>query len=177
MLSTNVDNLVVVVQSLSYAELMSRPGADLALLLLGGFRVLADRATAELAARGYDDVRPVHDFALRAIASGADNASELGRRMSVTKQAAAKTIAVLEERNYVARQADTQDGRRMRLHVTDHGFAMLRTGEEIFDELRHQWEKQVGARRLTDLEVVLRELVGTRGVRIDMPGWVARDIS
>jgi hypothetical protein len=60
---------------------------------------------------------------------------------------------------------------------TDYGFAMLREGEEIFDELRHQWEKQVGAGRLTDLEVVLRELAGSGAVRIDMPGWVARDLS
>src|SRR3984885_926813 len=109
---------------------MSRSGADLALLLLAGFRSLVDAAMVELAANGYDDVRPVHDFALRAILSGADNASELGRRMSVTKQAAAKTIAALEERNYVAREPDATDKRRMRLHVTDHGLAMLREGEE-----------------------------------------------
>ena len=82
---------------------MSRSGADLALLLLAGFRSLVDAAIVELAARGYEDVRPVHDFAMRAIASGADNASELGRRLSVSKQAAAKTIAVLQERGYVAR--------------------------------------------------------------------------
>ena len=61
---------------------MSRSGADLALLLLGGFRSLVDGATAELARRGYEDVRPVHDFAMRAIAAGAGNASELGRRLS-----------------------------------------------------------------------------------------------
>src|ERR1035441_10142144 len=99
---------------------MSRSGADLALLLLGGFRSLVDTATAELARRGYEDVRPVHAFAMRAIAAGAGNAgepracykdlrpvhafamraiaagagnaSDLGRRLSVSKQAAAKTI-------------------------------------------------------------------------------------
>ena len=82
---------------------MSRSGADLALLLLGGFRSLVDAATAELGRRGYEDVRPVHDFAMRAIAVGAGNASELGRRLSVSKQAAAKTIAALQERGYVTR--------------------------------------------------------------------------
>jgi DNA-binding MarR family transcriptional regulator len=139
---------------------MSRSGADLALLLLGGFRVLADRATAELAERGYEDVRPMHDFALRAIQSGADNASELGRRLSVTKQAAAKTIAVLEERRYVAREPDSADGRRMRLHVTDRGLAMLHEGETIFDELRADWEKQAGAGTISAVEAALRQLVG-----------------
>ena len=75
---------------------MSRSGADLALLLLGGFRALVDAATEELARGGHHDVRPVHDFAMRAIAAGADSASELARRLSIAKQSAAKTIAVLQ---------------------------------------------------------------------------------
>jgi len=133
---------------------MSRSGADLALLLLGGFRSLVDAAVAELALRGYEDVRPVHDFAMRAIASGADNASELGRRLSVSKQAAAKTIAVLQERGYVAREEDPLDARRKRLQVTELGFDVLRTGEAIFDELRDQWERQIGPAQLESLDPI-----------------------
>jgi len=48
---------------------MSRGGADLALLLLGGFRFMAEEAKDRLAARGYPGVRPAHDFALRAVAA------------------------------------------------------------------------------------------------------------
>lgn len=155
---------------------MSRSGADLALLLLAGFRTLADRATAELAARGYEDVRPVHDFALHSILSGADSASELARRMSVTKQAAAKTIAVLEERGWVTREPDEADRRRMRLRVTEHGHNLLREGEAIFDELRAQWEGQVGASALATVEATLRPLVGDGAIRLDSPGWLARDL-
>ena len=155
---------------------MSRSGADLARLLLDGFRILADQATAELVARGYEEIRPVHEFALQAILSGADNASDLGRRMAVTKQAAAKTIAALEERNYVAREPDPADKRRMRLYVTDHGLAMLREGEEIFDKLREQWEQQVGAALLAQVEITLRQLVGNSAGRLDMPAWVARGL-
>src|SRR5712671_2105135 len=101
---------------------MSRSGADLALLLLGGFRALVDDAIEQLAQRGYEDVRPVHDFAMRAIAAGADNASDLGRSLSVSKQAAAKTIAVLQERGYVARDPDPRHARRKHLQVTPLGF-------------------------------------------------------
>ena len=124
---------------------MSRTGADLALLLLGGFRELVDAAIVELARRGYEDVRPVHDFAMRAIAAGADSASELGRRLSISKQSAAKTITVLQERGYVARETDPHDARRKRLQVTALGFDVLRTGEAIFDELRAQWAQRIGA--------------------------------
>jgi hypothetical protein len=56
---------------------VARSGADLALLLLGGFRALADAASVELAARGHEKIRPVHDFAIRTIDAGADTASEL----------------------------------------------------------------------------------------------------
>ncbi|MFI6893853.1 MarR family winged helix-turn-helix transcriptional regulator [Streptomyces sp. NPDC050256] len=154
---------------------MSRSGADLALLLLAGFRTLADRATAELAERGHEDVRTVHDFALHSILSGADSVSELARRMSVTRQAAAKTLAVLEERDYVAREPDPADGRRTRLRVTDHGLALLAQGEAIFDELREQWEEQVGAASVSVVEEALRSLVGDHAIRLDAPGWSARD--
>jgi DNA-binding MarR family transcriptional regulator len=153
---------------------MPRSGADLALLLLGGYRTLVDAAVVELAARGYDDFRPVHDFAMRAIAAGADSASELGRRTSVSKQAAAKTIAVLVERGYVARAPDPGDARRKRLQVTPLGVDVLRQGEAIFDELRTEWARRIGAAELASLEARLRELVGDGAVRADAPGWVAQ---
>jgi DNA-binding MarR family transcriptional regulator len=153
---------------------MSKAGADLAQLLLGGFRALVDQATAELVARGYEEIRPAQEFALQAILSGADNTSDIGRRMSVTKQAAAKTVAALEERHYVAREPDPLDKRRMRLYVTDHGLAMLREGEEIFDRLRGQWAEQVGPAQLQQVEATLRQLVGGSGGRLDTPAWLGR---
>jgi DNA-binding MarR family transcriptional regulator len=112
---------------------------------------------------------------MRAIAAGADNASELGR-LSVSKQAAAKTIAVLQERGYVTRDTDPRHARRMRLQVTALGFEVLRTGEAIFDELRDQWERQIGPAELENLETHLTELVGTPPVRFDTPGWMSRDL-
>jgi DNA-binding MarR family transcriptional regulator len=155
---------------------MSRSGADLALLLLGGFRVLVDDAVLELAERGYEDVRPVHDFAMRAIAAGADDASELGRRLSVSKQAAAKTVAVLEERGYVVRSSDPLDARRKRLQVTPLGFEVMRVGEAVFDELRDKWEREIGTKQLERLESDLSALIGASPVRVDAPGWIAHSL-
>ncbi|MEU4564136.1 MarR family winged helix-turn-helix transcriptional regulator [Actinoplanes sp. NPDC023936] len=156
---------------------MSRSGADLALLLLGGFRALVDAAIDELARRGHEDVRPVHDFAMRAIAAGADSASALGRHLSVTKQSAARTIAVLQERGYVASETDPRDARRKRLQVTPLGFEVMRQGEAIFDELRERWRQQIGAAELETVEKHLTALVGVRPVRFDTPGWNTRDLS
>ncbi|WP_236703551.1 MarR family winged helix-turn-helix transcriptional regulator [Paenibacillus xylanivorans] len=143
---------------------------------MGGYRALVDAAMVELAARGYDDFRPVHDFALRAIAAGADSASDLGRRMSVSKQAASKTITVLLDRRYVSRELDPDDARRKRLQVTPLGFDVLRQGEAIFDELRKKWEQQIGVSELATLEALLKTLIGDGAIRMDAPGWAAQDL-
>lgn len=149
-------------------------GPNLALLLLGSYRKLLDAAVAELTARGYDDVRPSHDFAMRAIDSGADTASELGRALSVTKQGAAKTIAALLDRGYVVTEDDPADGRRKRIRVTVLGHEVMREGERIFDELRNAWADQLGHRQLAQLEEHLAAFVGDSPIRLDAPGWVAR---
>jgi DNA-binding MarR family transcriptional regulator len=151
---------------------MSRSGADLALLLLGGFRLMVDAATTELASRGYPDFNPAHEFALRAIVAGADSASDLGRRTAVSKQAAAKTIAVLTERGYVVSAADPSDARRKRLQVTDVGFDVMAQGEAILDDIRHGWEKELGRAEVANLEAQLTRLVGDAAVRLEAPGWV-----
>jgi len=156
---------------------MSRSGADLALLLLGGFRLLVDSATAELADRGFEDFKPVHEFALRAIVAGAESASELGRRTGVSKQAAAKTIAVLVDRGYIAIAPDPDDARRKRLTVTPRGIDVMRQGEEILASVRAQWEKQIGRTELATLEAYLTALVGDAAIRVESPGWVAADPS
>ena len=154
---------------------MDRSGANLALLLLGGFRSLAQAATEQLAIRGFEDFRPSHDFAMRAIAAGAENASELGRRLSVSKQAAAKTIALLEERGYVGRSLDAQDARRKRLQLTPRGFEVLRTEEDIFDELRAQWAEQIGMNRLEIVESALSERLRAIPNGLIDPGWLAQE--
>jgi DNA-binding MarR family transcriptional regulator len=143
---------------------MSRRGADLALLLLAGFRTIADQGAEELSKLGFDDVRPVHDFALHSVLAGANSASELGRAMSITKQAAAKTVALLEARGYLARDPDPADKRRVTLRVTERGMLMMREGEAIFDRLRTRWEEQAGADAVAALEVTLQRYVGANGV-------------
>jgi DNA-binding MarR family transcriptional regulator len=155
--------------------MVNRSGANLALLLLGGFRSLANAATEELARRGYEDFRPVHDFAMRAIAAGADSASELGRRLSVSKQAAAKTISVLEDRGYIEREPDASDARRKHLKATSLGFKVLQTGEAIFDELRSQWAEQIGADQLEVIEKLLTERLNVLPNGLINPGWLEQD--
>lgn len=155
---------------------MPRSGADLALLLLSGYRALVEEAMAELAVQGFPDFRPSLEFAMRAIAAGADSASDLARRTSVSKQAAAKTIAVLVARGYVTSEADPDDARRKRLLVTPLGLELLARGEAVFEGLRAAWEQRVGADELEALEGRLRTLVGEAAVDPSAAGRAADDL-
>ena len=92
--------------------------------------------------------------------AGADTASELGRRLSVSKQAAAKTIAALQKLGYVDREVDPNDGRRKRLRVTPRGYEMIAIGGALFDDVRERWAAQIGVRQLSALEAHLGQLVG-----------------
>ena len=151
---------------------MPRSGADLALLLLGGFRALAEAGTVELAAHGYHRIRPVHDFALHSILGGADTASALARELGITKQAVAKTVAFLETEGYVAGETDERDTRRRRFTVTERGHDLVRTGQQVFDELRDRWAERIGVAELEQLEAALTDLGIQVPTRLDAPGWL-----
>lgn len=151
---------------------MAHPGPELALLLLAGYRTLVDAVVAELEASGYSSVTPVHHYALAAIESGADTASDLGRRLGVSKQAAAKTLRALESSGYVVVADDPADARRRRVEVSPAGHEVMAAGADAFDALRLQWREQVGERDLAALERILRQVVGGV-VAPEAPGWVA----
>ena len=74
------------------------------------------------------------------------------------------------------READPADKRRMRIRVTDHGLALLRTGEALFDDMRAQWEADAGADTVAAIEQALRHLVGDKAIRVDSPHWNVQDL-
>lgn len=146
-------------------------GAELAMLLLGGFTVMVDEVVGELGRRGHPGVTASHEFALQAIDAGAANAAELGRGLGVSRQAAAKSIAALEELGYVERRSDPSDGRRKQLTVTARGYDMVRVGGAVFDDVRARWSELLGPEELDALEAGLRALVPPADRRGDpVPG-------
>jgi DNA-binding MarR family transcriptional regulator len=150
---------------------MAEPGFELPLLLFAGFRSLIDRLHAELALIGHPDVRPAHGFAMQAIGVGGATASDLGRRLGISKQAAGKTVDRLEALGYAERVDDRLDARRKLVRLTPRGIDALRQSAEIFDRLREEWAGVLGIDRLRELEGDLRTVVPADGFRLDVAGW------
>ena len=146
-------------------------GFELPLLLFGGFRSIIDELHAELARRGHPDLRPAHGFALQAIGLGGATATEAGRRLGVSKQAAGKTIERLEDLGYVHRVGDHHDRRRKLVRITPRGIEALTLSAMIFEDIRSRWDHALGPGRLSAMEADLRTMVPGETFRLDVPGW------
>jgi DNA-binding MarR family transcriptional regulator len=153
---------------------VQRPGFELPVLLAGAFREIIDDLHAELDKHGHGEARPLHGFALQAIGPDGATLSELGRRLGVSKQAAAKTAAGLEEIGYITRRPSTHDGRAVVLTRTPRGEEMLNLSAAIFEQIRRTWVRRLGQGRVAAIEDGLTEIVAGSGrAKIgDLPGWI-----
>ena len=146
-------------------------GFELPLLLFGGFRSIIDELHAELARRGHPDLRPAHGFALQAIGPRGATATEVARRLGISKQAAGKTIDRLAEIGYVHKSGDDSDRRRKLIQITPRGRDALAQSAMIFEDIRSRWRAALGATSLSALEEDLRAMVPGDTFRLDVPGW------
>lgn len=150
------------------------PGYELPLLLFGGFRTLIDRLHQELARQGHADARPAHGFVLQAVGPAGATASELGRRLGVSKQAAGKTVDRLVRLGYVERAASEVDARAKVVRLTPLGVDLLNRSAAIFDELRAEWVRALGPEQVAAVETALRVVVPP-GLRVDALSWFAAE--
>ncbi|NDU74407.1 MarR family transcriptional regulator [Actinomadura sp. DSM 109109] len=147
------------------------PGFELPLRLFLAFRAIIDELHAELAREGHPDLRPMHGFVFQAIGPDGTTAVELGRRLGVSKQAAGKMVESLERAGYLERGADPRDARRKIVRLTARGVDSLVRSERIFERIRGDWARALGADRMRALEDDLRRMTPPDLWRLDMPGW------
>jgi DNA-binding MarR family transcriptional regulator len=111
-------------------------GFELALLLSQASEAIVDGLLRDLGELGFADARPVHCFALHAIGADGTTVSELGRRLGVSKQAAAKTAEGLEVRDYAVRELHPTDTRALLLQRTPRGEALVAASGAAFERLQ-----------------------------------------
>jgi DNA-binding MarR family transcriptional regulator len=124
---------------------------------------------------GHPDARPAHGFALQAIGPDGTTVSELGRRLGVSKQAAAKTVAALERLEYVSLAPAPADARARLARRTSRGEDLLTRSAEIFSTLRAEWAAQLGEDRVAQLQDDLERIGRGRTTGVgNLPGWIGQ---
>ncbi|WP_333490220.1 MarR family winged helix-turn-helix transcriptional regulator [Glycomyces algeriensis] len=117
----------------------------------------------------------MHGFVFQAIGVHGTTAVELGARLGVSKQAAGKTIANLEQGGYVERAADARDARRKVVRLTGRGVDVLDRSARLFDQIQTRWAEAIGEDRLAALHADLRTLTPGELFQLDTPGWFGAD--
>lgn len=112
-------------------------------LLMSAFRGLVDAVHADLEEAGFPGVRATHGFAMQAVGEGCTSV-ELGARLGVSKQAAAKTAAGLEAMGFIARAPSPTDRRERILTPTERGREMLDRSAASFRREVGMWRERVG---------------------------------
>lgn len=96
-------------------------GADLAILVVGASRVVADRLNAAVAAAGVDDMRSAFGYVIRVLAGQDRTLTELADLLGVTKQSAIKVVDDMERRGLLSREPHPSDRRAKVLTLTARG--------------------------------------------------------
>jgi DNA-binding MarR family transcriptional regulator len=151
---------------------MAEPGWRVVLLLAATFSAGVEDAHAEVAAGGHPEARPLHGFALQAIGVNGCTIAELGQRLGVTKQAAAKTAATLERLEYVERSEVPGDRRSVLLTRTRRAEEMLAASEVAFERTVAEWRHRLGDVRYDAMVEALVELTGDAPT-VHLPGLLA----
>jgi DNA-binding MarR family transcriptional regulator len=127
-------------------------------LLRDPYMIIGDRLYGRIAEAGYPDIRPAHGSVFQYMGDEGSRVTELAERALVTKQTMGYLVDNLEERGYVERKPDPQDGRAKIVRLTDKGRELVRVVREIIAGIEAEWAKGLGEERMELLRGLLEDL-------------------
>jgi DNA-binding MarR family transcriptional regulator len=146
-------------------------GFEIVFLLGGAFRSVITELHESLAEQGHADARPLHGFVLQAVGRDGSTIADLARTLGVSRQAAAKTAARLEELGYLARRSHPSDARAVRLVRTARAEDLLTRSAVFFEMRARQWRQAAGADAFDAAVKTLAMMAGNAQIG-DLPGWL-----
>jgi DNA-binding MarR family transcriptional regulator len=130
-------------------------------LLLEAHRSLGGELLEGLSERGYPDVRAGHAALFMTIdRRTGTRLTELARRARMTKQGMMLLVDELEERGYVRRVPDPEDGRAKLVRLTAKGRNYVAEARRAMAAVESRARRQLGWRRYAAFRIALEELVG-----------------
>src|SRR3954467_15245302 len=129
---------------------------DLAILLVGASRVVADRLGEAVEKAGIADMRSSYGFVIRALAERERTLTELADLLAVSKQAAIKVVDEMEARGFLARHPAPGDRRVKFLRLTPKGQDVRRAALAASRRLERDLRKECGD---ADVDALRRTLL------------------
>jgi DNA-binding MarR family transcriptional regulator len=127
-------------------------------LLRMPWEAVQEHMLARLHAEGFTDFDPSYLTVFRYPSPHGERPSELAARRRVSKQALNHLLGQLEQRGYLEREADPDDGRSKRISLTPRGVKAVGVIRQAVAEVEHRWARQLGPKRFDQLRTLLLEL-------------------
>lgn len=127
-------------------------------LLRVPWEAVQEHMLARLHAEGFTDFDPSYLTVFRYPSPQGERPSELAARRRISKQALNHLLGQLEQRGYLKRDADPEDGRSKRINLTPRGAKAVSVIRLAVTEMENRWVEQLGPRRFNQLRTLLQEL-------------------
>jgi DNA-binding MarR family transcriptional regulator len=148
--------------------------ADLSLAALFTGWALADEIQRRLAADGFQDSRFADGVVFQHLVGGPVMISTLAERLGVTQQAASKSVADLEKRGYLSREADPADARARQVVLSARGEAVIAAARRHRAALESELRQALGDDRVEQARVVLVDVINLLGAAPALRARAAR---
>lgn len=116
------------------------------------------RVFAELARRGFGDLREGHQFVFINIEDEGSTLTELAARGGLSKQAVHEIVSDLERRGYVERIPSLEDRRSKLIRTTDKAERAIETAWDAIAQIEREWKAVLGATQFKALRSSLKTL-------------------
>jgi DNA-binding MarR family transcriptional regulator len=131
-------------------------------LLDAAFDEFAGEMADRIAAAGFADIRPGHGCVFGNIDPEGSRLTDLAERANLTKQSVAEVASDLEQRGYLERVPDPDDGRAKIIRLTARGREARAIGRRLIDDIERDWAARYGEERVAALRDALEAIAGER---------------
>ncbi|MFE6859303.1 MarR family winged helix-turn-helix transcriptional regulator [Nocardia sp. NPDC057668] len=139
---------------------------DFGILLGRAYQGFVADLHAHMAERGHRMLGASYGYVMRALDEKALTASQLGERLGITAQGAAKVVDEMVRYGYVERRPDPGDKRAKLLHLSARGVDLLETVRAFHAAYENDLIARMGADQVATVRAVLGEIAST-----DQPGF------
>ena len=127
-------------------------------LLRVPWEAVQERMLERLHATGFGDFDASYLTVFQYPGPQGQRPSELAARLRISKQALNHLLGQLEQRGYLGRDADPEDGRSKRITLSPRGVEAIAIIRQAVAEIEDSWAQQLGAERFGQLRALLEEL-------------------
>lgn len=147
---------------------------DLAILIAGANRALAERLRDDLAAAGFEGMRPGFGYVMRALGEDTATLTELAERLDVSKQALKKVVDEMQSLGLIERRPHPVDRRAKQLALSERGLEARATALATSSAIEAELRARVGEAAVESARAALLDFIERHGGIEDVRAMRAR---